>query len=155
MMSLYCDLDGVLADFDGYYQRAFGADPRGGSGVVDWDALRLLGDFYADVPLLPDGRLLWNQMASWEPIVLTALPYSIPEVADYKRNWVRRHLGEDIKVICCKSRTKHLYARPGDVLVDDRDVDREAWVAAGGVFVPYRSARQVVDVLQTAGVPDA
>ena len=154
-MTLYCDLDGVLADFDGHYRRVFGVDPRGEPGAVDWDALRCLGDFYADVTALPDARWLWDQMASWNPAVLTALPYSIPEVADYKRGWVRRHLGEEVKIICCKARTKHLYARPGDVLVDDRDVDRAAWVAAGGVFVPYRSARQVVDVLQTAGVPDA
>ena len=148
-MALYCDLDGVLADFDGYYRRAFGVDPCGG-GIADWDALRRLGDFYVDVPPLPDARWLWDQMAPWEPTVLTALPRSIPEVADYKRDWVRRHLGEGVKIICCTFRTKHLYARLGDVLVDDRDVDREAWVAVGGVFVAYRSAREVMDTLWAA-----
>lgn len=152
MKNLYCDLDGVLADFDGYYQRTFGVSPWGGSGVVDWDVLRRLGDFYTDVPALPDARWLWDQMAPWRPVVLTALPHSIPEVADYKRGWVGRHLGWDVKVICCKSRTKHLYARPGDILVDDRDVDREAWAAAGGVFVAYRSAQEVMDTLRAAGM---
>ena len=154
MPILYCDLDGVLADFDGHYRRAFGINPRGEPGAVDWDALRRLGDFYANVAVLPDGRLLWDQMTAWRPVVLTALPYSIPEVADYKRDWVRRHLGEEVKIICCKSRTKYLYARPGDILVDDRDVDREAWVAAGGVFIAYRSAREVMDALRAAGGPD-
>ena len=152
MSILYCDLDGVLADFDGYYQRIFGIDPRGKSGAVAWNALRRLGDFYADVLPLPDARWLWDQMMPWGPIVLTALPYSIPEVAVYKRDWVRRHLGEGTKIICCKSRTKHRHARPGDILVDDRDVDREAWVAAGGIFITYRSAREVMGALRAAGM---
>ena len=151
MAQLFCDLDGVLADFDGYYKRLFGVDPRGG-GVVDWDAMRAHGDFYTDMPELTGSRILWHYISPLNPIILTALPRSIPEAARYKRAWVQRHFGCSVGVCCCKSGRKYQYAEPGDILIDDRNVDRKRWIKAGGVWVAHATAEDTVIQLRDLGV---
>lgn len=45
-MQLYVDLDGVLADFDTGYERAFGVRPDKAANNVDWTMVRRTPDFY-------------------------------------------------------------------------------------------------------------
>jgi hypothetical protein len=52
-------------------------------------------------------------------IVLTGVPSSVPEAADNKRAWARKHLGEHVRVICCLAKEKCKHAKPGDILIDD------------------------------------
>lgn len=42
------------------------------------------------------------------------------DVSSGQRNWCKRELGEHVPVITCMSRDKHIYCRPGNILIDDR-----------------------------------
>lgn len=159
MRRLYVDLDGVLADFDGGYEQAFGQRPDRTKGDLPgmWENVRASG-LYANLPMMPGAAALWAQLKSIDPraTILTGVPRSVPEAAMQKIAWVRQHVGDGIPVICCASKDKSLYANLGDVLLDDWAKYRHLWERAGGTFVlhspGYHSlSLQAVAVAMEAG----
>ena len=153
-MQLFLDLDGVLADFDAHYDAHFAPLPRRdtwhghGDPPRMWKNIRSLKTFYRDMPMMPDAMTLWRAVAHLDPIILTGVPYQqVPEAEQHKREWMRLHFGADVKVVCCKSRDKRLYGKPGDVLVDDWLKYREHWEAMGGTFVLHETALKTIDAL--------
>lgn len=150
---LFVDMDGVLADFAAHYGLHFGLylDRLASEPPDMWDNIRSLRTFYRDLPLLPDARELWDGCCRLHarPVVLTGVPYrEVPEAEPQKRAWLAEHLGADVPVICCRSKDKRLYGRPGDVLVDDWPKYRVLWEAMGGTFVQHRSAATTLPVLR-------
>jgi hypothetical protein len=147
---LFLDLDGVLADFDKRVRQLTGSQPDALTKKQLWSSISppACPDFYTSLDFTVDGRELWAATAEWQPTVLTGLPMGTWAEAQ-KRAWVADRLGPHVRVICCMARDKHSYARPGDVLVDDRaETARAAWVAAGGVFVHHTSAAQSIAELR-------
>ena len=139
-MQVFVDMDGVLADFDTHYETHFGTRPCKKSDNVDWDAVRAVKDFNLGIPPMADLEALWARIERHNPIVLTGTPSSVPEAADNKRAWVRKHLGAHVPVICCQAREKYLHAGRGNVLIDDWEKYKGLWVAAGGRWITYLSA---------------
>lgn len=146
-MTLYIDMDGVLADFDSHHAAVVGWRPDR-TREVDWPAIRVAGRFFAGIPPMPDMRELWEAALPHSPVILTGVPPEIPEAAVEKREWVRRHLGPRVELVCCLSRDKALHARPGDILVDDWGKYRPLWEAAGGIWIAHRSAAESVRALR-------
>ncbi len=151
MRRLYIDLDGVLADFDGHYERLFGTRPDrlspSAMSKTDfdrgfWDNIRSHPTFYQDLPPMPDAMQLWEGVKRLHPLptILTGLPYSITEAEYQKRMWVMNNISASVPVIACASRDKRNYCTPGDVLVDDWIKWQSAWEDAGGIFIVHTSA---------------
>ena len=155
---IFCDLDGVLADFEAGCVRVTGRHPSA-YGKRDigkmWRALARSGGFYDRLPWMADGRELWGAIRHLEPTILTGLPlgqWAEPQ----KRSWCARELGEGVEVICCMARDKHTFIRgPGDILIDDRERAEEPWVRAGGTFVLHESTERTVLQLLELGVLSA
>ncbi|MCP4899884.1 MAG: hypothetical protein GY906_23195 [bacterium] len=137
---LFLDMDGVLADFDEGYEQAFGVRPDKGIDNVDWELVRRTENFYRDLPAMPDMQRLWDFCRAYDPIVLTGVPWGVPEAADNKRAWVAKNLGENVEIRCVASREKVKHCKPGDVLVDDWEKYKHLWVDAGGVWITHTSA---------------
>lgn len=140
MAQLYVDLDGVIADFDAGYERAFKVRPKDLPGDVDWDAIEAYRTFYLDLPTMPDYPSLWARISRYQPIILTGVPREIGGAEAQKREWVNRYFGPKQMVICCRSADKAAYCRPGDLLIDDRENYRQPWLDAGGVWITHTSA---------------
>lgn len=142
---LFIDLDGVLSDFDGHYEKLFGVRPNQDTYEPSnlWDNIRANKTFYRDQPMITDAEELWEGALEIHPnpIVLTGVPYSIPNVEAQKEAWVSEHLGPNVKVICCRSTDKCLHGKLADVLVDDRLKYSKFWKEMGGVFVLHTSAK--------------
>lgn len=149
---LFLDLDGVLSDFDGYYEQQFGVRPNQDTYEPPdmWDNIRKHGYFYRDQPMMPDAMDLWlgAKKLHQNPIILSGIPHSIPNVADHKRNWVDYHLGYSVELICCASASKARFGHRGDILVDDRNKYRSIWEGMGGVWVLHQSAKQSLAELE-------
>lgn len=130
-MTLFVDMDGVLADFDRGYELAFGVRPSIAADNVDWSKVRSYKDYYLNLPPMPDMVQLWEYVGKYRPIILTGIPLSVKEASENKRSWVRKNLGSHVEVRTCLSKEKCLHAKAGDILIDDwekyRHLVAERW----------------------------
>jgi hypothetical protein len=156
---IFLDLDGVIADFDKHAERALGTDNIYKFEFIwgpdeFWNRLNANApDFFSHLPILPDAWVLMHAVRDLDPIILTALPRDNGEHVDkQKRAWVKGYLGSHVKVITCTTKDKPKYCSPGDILVDDRAVNKAPWEAAGGVYVIHTSAGETVHQLRQLGV---
>ncbi len=143
---LFLDLDGVLADFDGFIEKELGIENNRDNERPDfWDNLRAYrGRLYYDMPPLPGAKDLFQALASYKPIILTGCPWSLPSAASDKRQWVAEHIDPDVHVITCRSRSKWRYGLRGDILVDDWTKYQGLWEEMGGTFVHHTSNDKTV-----------
>ncbi len=152
VMNLFVDMDGVLADFDRHHETVFGWRPSKAEDNVDWDAVRAVNGFFADIPPMADLPRLWARIERYRPIVLTGVPPLVEEAADNKRAWVTKNLGAHVEVRCCQSREKWQHANPGDILIDDWIKYKQLWLAAGGRWITHRSAEETIADLNAMGL---
>lgn len=151
-MQLYVDMDGVLADFDKHHEAVFGFRSCKIADNVDWEAVRRVEGFYASIPPMGDLAALWARIEPHRPIVLTGVPWSVTEAPDNKRAWVHKNLGEHVEVICCRSKNKSDFCRPGDVLIDDWEKYKDRWLAKGGRWITHTSAAATDRALAEIGL---
>lgn len=154
---LWLDMDGVLADFDTAACAALGTDNTykwewiHGTKAF-WAGLNANPNFFLDLPPMRDAWFLLESVRHLKPKVLTALPKTGADaVAVQKREWIARHIG-DLEVVTCLTHEKPDYCQPGDVLVDDRAVNRSAWEKRGGRYVLHTDALSSVRELREMGV---
>ena len=156
---LFLDCDGVLADFDagardvlGMSSRAF--EDRHGKREF-WKRIARAPAFYADLPLMPDARLLFDAVAHLDPIILTGLPLG-NWAAPQKVRWAEEHF-PGTHIITCMARDKYRHMKGADVLVDDRADHRDKWEVAGGIFVHHKDARasiaELAEIYPTVKLP--
>lgn len=157
-MQLYLDLDGVLADFDALagelcntdnihkFEFVFGPD-------AFWRRIDSDPFFFANLLPKEDAYELLNAVHQLNPIILTALPRAgAKTIEEQKRQWVADYVGDDTKVITCLAKDKPIYCKPGDVLVDDRNINRVEWEKRGGIFILHTGASDTINQLIAKGI---
>lgn len=154
---VFCDLDGVLADFERGVKEMSGKPMHKWEPSVIWKAMEDLeheGEgFYEWIQPMQDAMVLWNHIKPMRPTILTGIPRGT-WAAPQKRNWVKKHLGNP-PIITCNSWEKHSKAMEhmgtdnlqGAILIDDRIKAAEAWTGAGGTFVHHRNAAKSIQDL--------
>ena len=156
---LFLDADGVLADFDRRACELLGMKPkafiaRHGRGTF-WKRLAKAPNFYGSLHKMADADLLFDAVKHLKPTILTGLPMG-SWAAPQKVKWAAEHF-PGVPIITCMARDKHKHMAPGDVLVDDREKHREAYEAAGVVFVHHKNAedslRQLARIFPSVEVP--
>lgn len=158
MATLYVDLDGVFADFDTGARKVLNTDNSYKWEFVHgakafWQKLDAHPDFFGSLPLMPGAGDMWEAIEHLNPVVLTALPKKDADKVDRsKRKWVSSKLHYKTKVITCETTDKPKYCQPGDILVDDRAINRDAWIAAGGTFLLHTSPTGTLNALQALGI---
>lgn len=150
-LTLFLDLDGVLANFDLGCEQLLGISPSKVKDHVDWGRINGTPAFYTRLPLMPDARLLWEFCKPYSPTILTGIPKSVSTAEVDKRTWVARYLGPDVPVLCCPSADKFQFSGPGRVLVDDWERYRDRWLGAGGIWVTHTDARSTIVTLKVLG----
>lgn len=153
-MTIYVDMDGVLADFDrAAWERLGIRDPRKVESDVGadefWRRIGLIPHFYRTLPLMPDARLLWDGLVAASPtppVILTGVPWSIETAVVDKLVWATEHF-PGVEVIPCAAKDKARWCIPGDVLIDDWPKYQALWEAAGGRFIVHVSAAESLRLL--------
>lgn len=158
-MTIYVDLDGVLADYDRAANEILGTDNHYKFEFIwganeYWRRLHKRGDFFASLQRLPDALRLWAVLSKHSaPEILTALPKTNPDtVACQKRKWVKDNIDWRAKVHTCQTVEKPQYCKPGDILIDDRAVNRDAWIEKGGTYIIHTSAESTITTLKALGI---
>lgn len=134
---IFCDLDGVLADFQQGVINKFNKYPDQISSSIMWGAINKSKIFFETLPWMPKGHQLWSRIKQYNPIILTGIPKGSRTAIEQKINWCKRELGEDIQVITCSTKEKSKYCLPGSILIDDRTDNLDKWHEKGGKFILY------------------
>lgn len=161
-MTLFLDMDGVLADFNGSWRERVGReswraqlikeyDDRYAGKQYPWDFWTHVGfresqefwdhlndhDFWAGLEWTEEGKDIFAEVSrrsSWRNIHLLTHPPRSKHAYSGKFDWVSRNMpGMQSNLIM--ARHKHLLAGPDRVLIDDSDENVQRWREAGGVAV--------------------
>ena len=143
---LFLDCDGVLADFDSHFEFKFGMksdayETLHGTSKF-WQDIKNCGEFFTDLPLMPDAMELYESVKHLRPIILTGTPFGHWSVAQ-KLAWRNKHF-KGVPMVTCTSKHKRDYCQPGDVLIDDLLKYKHLWEEAGGIFIVHTSAQQSI-----------
>ena len=157
--TIYCDMDGVLCDFDQGYKKLTGestdeANAKGKSYF--WKLFReSVGenekDFWANLPWQPGGEELWNYIKSSSPNILSApaVDFNLPQdqqlnpefnqAIQGKKEWISKHLNGVNKEIFVPAPQKSTFATSKHILIDDMQKNIDAWRAAGGIAILHKN----------------
>ena len=149
---IYCDLDGVLADFVKGVIDLTKMKPEDQSQRKMWQRILAKEHFFETLDWMPQGQTLWSHIQSiskQKPTILTGLPSNGQnKVVKSKKKWCKDKLGEDIEVITCMSKAKHEYSAKGHILIDDRSALKANWVKQGGIFIHHYNIDKTVHELK-------
>lgn len=172
--TIFCDMDGVLVDFDKGYEMLTGKTTHHADSQGKDEFWRLFRDslkekniteksYWANLDWMPGGEKLWKYISPYNPYVLTApsvnmdLPFEERykfdnnESMQGKTEWVQR-LPNMRKIYFRSASKKADLAGPNKILIDDRKDTIDKWNANGGIGIFYQSADQVIDDLKKLGL---
>ncbi len=172
---IFCDLDGVLADFKSelsnkvfkdtmdelggtgeYSEERFASDPKFRDHM--WKAVALYQKkhgfvVWKDLELMPDAHELWNFIKRHNPQILTATGDAKYRALEQKREWVTKHFGSAIRINHVKAAPlKAQFAGKNRILIDDQERAIKPWVAAGGIGIHHTSAANTIAQLKKLGL---
>lgn len=134
---LFCDLDGVLADFEQGVKNKFNKSVDELNPALMWGTINKSKSFFETLPWMQRGKELWDKIKHNNPIILTGVPKGNTTAAEQKRKWCAVNLGQHIHVITCTTKEKPKYCLPQSILIDDRTDNLNAWNEQGGKFILY------------------
>jgi len=152
--TIYCDMDGVLVDFDKGYEQLTGmtskeADAKGPEFF--WKPISKAGEaFWTELKWMPDGKQLWNYIKKYNPPLLSA-PSREESSRTGKQKWVEQHL-PGVKLILANAVDKQNYSGKNKILIDDRDKNINQWKSKGGIGIYHTSALDTIKQLKELGL---
>lgn len=159
MMKLYCDQDGVFADFAKPAAEFFNVDFSGWVTLSadDWgryrDAHPLM---WENIPVMPFAYELWDVLTPYCPSILTAVPHrgEWSDVGTQKLNWFKKHFptfgmqpGQELHAVQREHKQNYAQSIDGmpNILIDDMDKNIAEWQAAGGIGIHYKPSHESVE----------
>ena len=161
---IYCDLDGVLADFDARFEHFYGILPKEyeekaiqqyGEEIGKqkfWEAIdtNIGVRFWRGIPWMPGGKELWDYIKPYNPTLLTAPSYHDSSRIG-KTLWVQDHI-PGTKIIFKQAKQKADLAGPNRILIDDREDTIMSWKAKNGIGILYKNTDQAINDLKQLGI---
>ena len=98
------------------------------------------------MPWKKDGKALWKALSPFDPIILTS-PSASPHCKVGKREWVRRELGDQTRIVMDSQKWK--YASPVAVLVDDMEKNIGPWTLYNGIGLLHKSTGATLKAFRT------
>ena len=146
---IFCDMDGVLVDFDGAFLKKHGVLPYKLPRQELWQIVLDTENYWVNLPKLDDADKLISFLKKHEFQILTGLPvYGFDKAEKEKKQWLKNHYGIEKGVICCLSKDKQNYGHANDILIDDREPNIKNWEAMGGIGILHTSADETIKKLQ-------
>ena len=142
-VQVYLDLDGVLVNFnkgfkqlsggvsaESYAKVKFNGDAKAAKRAF-WAAIGKAGaKWWENLETMPDGMVLWGFFKRYNPIILTAGQGR--GVREGKTAWVRKHLGQDVKMVLAdkgENKPNYVTQDPNTThfLIDDMQKNIDKW----------------------------
>lgn len=165
---IFCDLDGVLVDFDRGFLELPGntekltckeyQEKHGDNSI--WPIIEQGGeDYWINLPWMSDGRELWDYIKRYDPIILSSPSLSQSSITG-KTKWVSQNLNidqepitdpenlqPDSRLILHKDKFKFATGET-DILVDDTEKKLTDWTEAGGTGILHNDATDTIRVIE-------
>ena len=153
---IYCDMDGVIADFENGIKDMIG----GKFSDARWDELPY--DFFLQLEPMKDAKQLWGFIGKYDPFILTAIPRSgrgpiSARAAEDKTRFMKRWFGVSAdKMYPVQRVNKANFAMDGrdnrpNLLIDDHIKNIQAFRKARGIGVRHTSASDTIKQLKEIG----
>ncbi len=158
---IFCDMDGVLVDFDKGYRELTGKSTHHANEQGKDEFWNLFNNslkekeiseyqYWADLDWQPGGQELWNYIKPYKPYILTA-PTLNPESKEGKREWVQRLDGMK-NIYFRNAKFKSDFSGKNKILIDDREDTINKWNEAGGIGILHTSATNTIKQLNDLGL---
>lgn len=155
--TIYIDMDGVVADFDGYAEQTLGHKHNSTHWPPDqWQQLTTIPHLYKNLPktkqadnIMALARQFRDQL-DWDLFMLTAIPKDndVPDAFQDKILWMQEHYPDIPVRFGPYSKDKHKHCKSGDILVDDRQDNCDQWHSAGGIAIRAKNRDEALYNLQ-------
>ena len=153
---IYCDMDGVVADFHAFTGKILGTKFKD----AYWKDLP--DDTFAKLPLMPDAKRLWSFIGKYKPIMLTAIPRESrgpisKQAAEDKTQWMKSNFNLDPSDMRAVSRQdKQQFAKDGrdgrpNILIDDHAGNIREFKSKGGIGIHHINAVNTIKQLKQLG----
>jgi len=155
---IYCDMDGVLTDFEERFEHFSGMKPKEYENKFGTPAFWELIDvkvgikFWAGMKFMPQGHQLWDFIKPYRPDLLTS-PSRDNGSRLGKNIWVKNHLNPKPKTIFAYSKDKQRYANENSILIDDKKSNIDEWTSKGGIAIRCKNGdvNHVIEKLKELG----
>ena len=158
---IYCDMDGVLADFKTAAVKTTGMSINRWMNIPSskqkWSLILQNKNFWYDLPWMQGGKQLWSYISKHDPHILSAYveenfdPNCIPG----KKAWLRKNVNmvNPQKVNLVKRREKKLFAKRGKpaILIDDYEKNIRDFNMSGGIGIHHTSTSKTIQQLKRLG----
>lgn len=135
---LLCDIDGVLGDWDGAAERLLGKPPQDLPKSQVWKAIEQEGfKFWADMEPLPWARNFIILLRQLDYVLVCSSPSLDPKSAAGKIKWMQKFFNDKSFKDFALTPVKHTYARPGVILIDDKEKHIDAFNQEGGTGILF------------------
>lgn len=144
MKTIFLDMDGVVADFNGYAKDLVGYTAPGKRyPEEDWDKIKANPRLYREIPVIEGSEYFVErvrQLANENDMPLKFLS-AVPRQNDVgwvfwdKIEWVKTYFPGIPLWFGPYSRDKHVHCVNGDILIDDREDNIQDWTQAGGIGI--------------------
>lgn len=152
MITLYLDMDGVLADFNKEYIKL---DPQ----KVDRKRFRsaVLDDkIFEKLDFMPDTQELLNHVSKLHGVrveILTSMgthdPFQGNAAREQKQNWLNRHNIPYKANFVRNKQEKSAYATPTSILIDDSPGCIGPFIEKGGHGILHHKASETIRILDS------
>jgi len=154
MYTIYCDMDGVLVDFERGYKELTGTYTKNHTDSnTFWEPIDAEGpSFWANLPWMSDGQQLWRYIKKYNPNILSS-PSRSQTSRVGKEAWVKMHIPNQYKRLLLYPRSqKQLFAGENRILIDDLPNTIQEWNAKGGIGILHTSAANTIKELKKLGL---
>lgn len=158
---IYCDMDGVLVDFEKGALKILNAGKESlNAALKKPDAKKKIADtesFWQNLEQMPDAMKLWNFINRYEPRILTAYPSWDEDGKHGKKIWVDKHLKlPHDRFFAVRRVEKQDYAKDKktgmpNLLIDDHKKNIQEFEAAGGIGIHHTNVNDTISKLKKLG----
>ena len=158
---IYCDMDGVLADFKTGAQRTTGMSINKWMNIPSsrekWSLIKAKKDFWSTLPWMSGGRQLWSYISKFDPHILSAYVEESydPNCIPGKTKWLNKNAGisNRSKINLVKRKEKKLFAKKGNpsILIDDYEKNVREFINAGGKAIHHTNTSKTISELKKLG----
>ena len=158
---IYFDMDGVLADFDGFVKNQLGMEYSAEnkhwlpSDDEMWEKARKTSHFYYQLNLMDGAKEMFDMVFEKygsQCEILTGIPKpkrGLLTASEDKIAWVKKFLSSDIVVNVVYKEQKPQFCTGKDcILIDDTKRNITEWEQSGGTGILHTSPENTIQVLK-------